>query len=298
FGIARLIAGPADGEPYREHERTDEETRLEDELRELRHARGLAARAAPPVAKPPSPDDRELVPIDGQKLVPVEPAPVPDGPAWSWRLGHAEAPLDDGHGWSWKLRHEGRRPGWFSGRVAAAIALLAAAIAAALGFLVFGGGTSKKTTAPPPPKRATRPVQPVRPRRSVAPVPAAARAPARPLQITWGDSVKTLAYDNGNCGHTDLYTLKLGQGFRFVNGKWQIYPASHFAGERAVVEFYGPQFPGNPRYTRTVGADGTFTVQVHPVGCFQNAQEGAAILRVGSVTNLSPSAASTIGSSR
>ncbi len=95
--------------------------------------------------------------------------------------------------------------------------------------------------------------------------------------IFWGDNLKQLGVTGGGagCDVSWMYTVTIQNG-------------SKFAGQQAIVMFYGPDFPNRPTHTETVGPDGSFSGTFQGHKCFTGAQEGVALVSVGGNKNVLP----------
>jgi hypothetical protein len=112
--------------------------------------------------------------------------------------------------------------------------------------------------------------------------------PIHPL-ISW-TAVRHVLHSGPGCSATYRYTVRITGSTEYLNEHIQTYTGSHYAGKRAVVELYGPDYPSHPRETRIVGADGTFTVDYDAHTCAKPGSAGVAMVSVGRFQRMVPPA--------
>jgi hypothetical protein len=155
------------------------------------------------------------------------------------------------------------RPPWVVPAVVAAV--VAVAVIAAL---VLGGGKSTSTKVAADSALGAQP--------AVTPVTGATKAP----QIVWRNEVTTVQDAGDPCRVTNTITYRLDNG-------------AQFAGEPAVVVFFGLDYKDHPTKTFTVTGDGSFVVEMVNTHCYDEAagidnQTGTALVSVGQNTNMIP----------
>jgi len=111
-------------------------------------------------------------------------------------------------------------------------------------------------------------------------------------QISWTAS-RQIQSGTG-CNVTYLYTMRITGSMEYLNEHIQAYPGSYYAGKKAVVELYGPDYPRHPRETKIVGPHGTFTIRYRAHTCAKKGSAGVAMVSVGRFTGMLPTLASTV----
>jgi hypothetical protein len=111
-------------------------------------------------------------------------------------------------------------------------------------------------------------------------------------QIAWTASRKLIS--RSGCRANYLYTVRITGSTEYLNEHIQTYPGTYYAGQKAVVELFGPDYPSHPRQTKIIRQDGTFTVSYPTHSCASKTKAGVAMVSVGRFLGMLPSLASTV----
>jgi len=115
--------------------------------------------------------------------------------------------------------------------------------------------------------------------------------PIHPV-IAWQAARKLVS--GSGCTATYSYTVQITGSTEYLNEHIQTYPGTYYAGKKAVVELFGPDYPSHPRETKTIRPDGTFTVAYRTHSCAGKGRAGVAMVSVGRFLLMYPSLANTV----
>jgi hypothetical protein len=115
--------------------------------------------------------------------------------------------------------------------------------------------------------------------------------PVHPV-IAWQASRKLVS--GSGCTANYSYTVRITGSTEYLNEHIQTFPGTHYAGKKAVVELFGPDYPSHRRETKTIGPDGTFTVSYRTHTCASTRKAGIAMVTVGRFDLMYPSLANTV----
>jgi hypothetical protein len=115
--------------------------------------------------------------------------------------------------------------------------------------------------------------------------------PVHPV-IAWKASRKLVS--GSGCTANYSYTVQITGSTEYLNEHIQAYPGTYYAGKKAVVELFGPDYPSHPRETKIIRPDGTFTVSYRAHTCASKGRAGVAMVSVGRIVLMFPSLANTV----